>query len=60
MIENVRGILDAPFEDYRGYVGREWTKLGYAPRWKLMPASDFGVPQLRPRVVFVAVRQELR
>ena len=59
MIENVRGILDAVFEDYRGYVGKELTKLGYEPGWKLMNASDFGVPQLRPRVVFVAVRKNL-
>lgn len=58
MIENVRGILDAVFEDYRQYVGTELLKLGYQPGWKLMNASDFGVPQLRPRVVFVAVRKE--
>jgi DNA (cytosine-5)-methyltransferase 1 len=57
MIENVRGILDAVFEDYRQYVGAELLKLGYQPGWKLMNASDFGVPQLRPRVVFVAVRK---
>jgi DNA (cytosine-5)-methyltransferase 1 len=58
MIENVRGILDAVFEDYRQYVGAELRKLGFQPGWKLMNASDFGVPQLRPRVVFVAVRKE--
>jgi DNA (cytosine-5)-methyltransferase 1 len=58
MIENVRGILDAVFEDYRQYVGTELLKLGYQPGWKLMNASDFGVPQLRPRVIFVAVRKE--
>jgi DNA (cytosine-5)-methyltransferase 1 len=58
MIENVRGILDALFEDYRRYVGTELRKLGYQPGWKLMNASDFGVPQLRPRVVFVAVKKE--
>lgn len=58
MIENVRGILDAVFRDYRQYVAKELKKLGYQPGWKLMNASDFGVPQLRPRVVFVAVRQE--
>jgi DNA (cytosine-5)-methyltransferase 1 len=58
MIENVRGILDAVFEDYRDYVGSELQKLGYQPGWKLMNASDFGVSQLRPRVVFVAVRKE--
>ncbi len=59
MIENVRGFLDAVFEDYRGYVKTELEKLGYEPGWKLMNASDFGVPQLRPRVVFVAVRKDL-
>jgi DNA (cytosine-5)-methyltransferase 1 len=58
MIENVRGILDAVFEDYRKYVGTELKKLGYQPGWKLLNASDFGVPQLRPRVIFVAVKKQ--
>jgi DNA (cytosine-5)-methyltransferase 1 len=58
LIENVRGILDAVFQDYREYVGAKLKKLGYQPGWKLMNASEFGVPQLRPRVVFVAVRKE--
>jgi DNA (cytosine-5)-methyltransferase 1 len=59
MIENVRGILDPVFEDYRGFVGEELTRLGYECGWKLMNAADFGVPQLRPRVVFIAIRKEL-
>lgn len=58
MIENVRGILDAVFEDYRFFVAKELQRLGYQPGWKLMNASDFGVSQLRPRVVFVALRKE--
>jgi DNA (cytosine-5)-methyltransferase 1 len=58
MIENVRGFLDAVFQDYRGYVRDELIKLGYEPGWKLMNASEFGVPQLRPRVVFVAIRKD--
>jgi DNA (cytosine-5)-methyltransferase 1 len=58
MVENVRGILDAVFEDYRQHVGQQLRKLGYRPGWHLMNASDFGVPQLRPRVVFVALRKE--
>jgi DNA (cytosine-5)-methyltransferase 1 len=58
MIENVRGILEPVFEDYRLYIAAELKKLGYQTGWKLMNASDFGVPQLRPRVVFVAVRRE--
>jgi DNA (cytosine-5)-methyltransferase 1 len=55
MIENVRGILDAVFEDYRGNLVRQLGKLGYRCEWRLFNASDFGVPQLRPRVVFVAL-----
>jgi DNA (cytosine-5)-methyltransferase 1 len=58
MIENVRGILDAVFQDYRQYVGLELKKLGYQPGWKLLNACDFGVPQLRARVVFIALRKE--
>jgi DNA (cytosine-5)-methyltransferase 1 len=58
MIENVRGILDAVFEDYRNYIGSKLKKLGFVTGWNLMNASDFGVPQLRPRVIFVALRSE--
>ena len=57
-IENVRGILDAVFTDYRLHLASQLKKLGYLTGWKLMNASDFGVPQLRPRVVFVALRRE--
>lgn len=60
MIENVRGILDAVFQDYRTYIEGDLRKLGYETSWKLMNASDFGVPQLRPRVVFVAVKKNLK
>ena len=58
MIENVRGILDAVFEDYRKYIAGKLQKLGYVTDWRLLNASDFGVPQLRPRVVFVAIQSE--
>lgn len=58
MIENVRGILDAVFQDYRYYIAGQLRKLGYHTGWQLMNASDFGVPQLRPRVVFIALRNQ--
>jgi predicted RNA methylase len=44
MIENVRGILEAVFQDYRLYIATELKKLGYQTGWKLLNASDFGVP----------------
>jgi DNA (cytosine-5)-methyltransferase 1 len=59
MVENVRGILDAVFEDYRKEISGQLGALGYATDWRLLNASDFGVPQLRPRVVFVAILKAL-
>lgn len=59
MIENVRGILDAVFLDYREYIEGEISKIGYYTDWKLLNASDFGVSQLRPRVIFVAIRNDM-
>lgn len=59
MIENVRGFLSAVFEDYRTLLKAQLNKLGYHTEWRLLNASDFGVPQLRPRVVIVAVKKEL-
>lgn len=58
MIENVRGFLSAVFEDYRASLKMQLSKLGYHTEWRLLNASDFGVPQLRPRVVIVALKKE--
>lgn len=59
MLENVRGFLDAVFDDYRNKLARQLEKLGYVADWRLLNASDFGVPQLRPRVIVVAVRKDM-
>jgi len=59
MLENVRGLLDAVFDDYRNKVETQLKKMGYVPGWRLFNASDYGVSQLRPRVVFVGLRKDL-
>lgn len=59
MIENVRGFLSAVFEDYRRNLKGQLKKLGYETDWRLLNASEFGVPQLRPRVVIVAIQKNL-
>lgn len=59
MLENVRGLLDTVFDEYRAKIIRDLKRLGYVAEWKLLNASDFGVSQLRPRVVFVAMRKDL-
>lgn len=58
MLENVRGLLDSVFDEYRTSIVHEMQKLGYKAEWRLLNASDFGVSQLRPRVVFVALKEE--
>lgn len=59
MIENVRGFLSPVFEEYRLHLKREFAKLGYVVDWRPFHASHFGVSQLRPRVVIVALRNDL-
>jgi DNA (cytosine-5)-methyltransferase 1 len=59
MLENVRGLLDVVFDDYRNTVEEQLKKLGYVSDWRLLNASDYGVSQLRPRVIFVGIRKDL-
>lgn len=76
MIENVRGIKDAKFKDYRTYIearlqgglakrpedGVEeyFNGFGYkVVMWDVLEAANFGVPQLRPRAILVAIRQDV-
>jgi DNA (cytosine-5)-methyltransferase 1 len=56
MIENVRGLSTDRFKYYRNRVARRLTKLGYDVRWELLQASDYGVPQLRPRTILVGLK----
>lgn len=59
MLENVRGLMDAVFSDYRNKVEKQLKKLGYTPGWRLLNASDYGVSQLRPRVIFVGIHKDV-
>lgn len=56
MLENVRGMLDRVFDEYRETIKAKLCELGYMVHWRLLNSSDFGVPQLRPRSVLVALR----
>ena len=56
MLENVRGLSLPRFSAYRQHVLDRLAELGYAADWRLLQASDYGVPQLRPRFVLVAMR----
>ncbi len=58
MLENVRGFLDPSFREYREYILRSIAHMGYDVQIKLLQASDYGVSQLRPRVVIVGIRND--
>jgi DNA (cytosine-5)-methyltransferase 1 len=57
MLENVRGLLDPKFDSYRRQVKKRLESRGYKVFWELLNASDFSVPQLRPRSVLVAIEE---
>ena len=59
MLENVRGLLDPKFASYRAEIDQRLTNLGYETSWKLLNASDYGVPQLRPRVILIAAKPDI-
>ena len=58
LLENVRGLSTSRFSAYRQHVLDRLRDLGYVAGWRLLHASDFGVPQLRPRFVLVAARED--
>jgi DNA (cytosine-5)-methyltransferase 1 len=56
LLENVRGLNDARFAGYRQAVVDRFEEFGYTAFWELLEARDYGVPQLRPRMILVALR----
>lgn len=57
MLENVRGLASARFGGYRAEILGRLSALGYDHEWRMLNASGFGVPQLRPRFILVALRR---
>jgi DNA (cytosine-5)-methyltransferase 1 len=57
MLENVRGLSAARFAGYREQVIGRLHELGYETDWQVLNACEFGVPQLRPRFILVAMRE---
>lgn len=57
LIENVVGLRDMGAPDA---VRELFSGLGYRMSFQVVRAADFGVPQLRKRVIFVGSREGLR
>lgn len=56
MIENVPGMANLYKGEVRDEIVRRFTKLGYSVTYKIVCAADYGVPQIRKRLVFIGLK----
>ncbi|MBF6466685.1 DNA (cytosine-5-)-methyltransferase [Nocardia beijingensis] len=56
LLENVRGLSMPRFAGYRQHVLDRLHEFGYSAEWQQIEARQFGVPQLRPRFVLIAMQ----
>ncbi|HEM5489886.1 TPA: DNA cytosine methyltransferase [Streptococcus suis] len=57
VIENVRGLLTLGKGVFKKDIIDRFSKLGYTVSYKLLNASDYGVPQNRYRVFFIGIKE---
>ena len=55
-LENVRGLSQSRFDDYRNSLQIKLYELGYFCQWKVINSSNYGVPQTRLRFILVGRR----
>ncbi len=58
LLENVRGLSGSKFSDYRARIIKRLNEMDYQVGWRVLNASDYGVPQLRPRFLLVALKSK--
>ena len=56
MLENVRGLFDSKFDEYRTFIKSEIEDMGYKCYWEILNATHYSVPQYRPRSILVAIK----
>jgi DNA (cytosine-5)-methyltransferase 1 len=56
LIENVQGMLTYNKGYFKNEILSELVQMGYHADAKVLVAADYGVPQLRRRIVFLATR----
>lgn len=59
LLENVPGLATAKFSPYRARIVVALENLGYQVDWQVLNACNFGVPQLRPRFILVAMKPKV-
>ncbi|PCI96456.1 MAG: DNA (cytosine-5-)-methyltransferase [Alphaproteobacteria bacterium] len=57
--ENVKGITSLGKGDVLKQVLSDFEKAGYDIHWKVVCAADYGVPQMRMRLIILGIRKDL-
>lgn len=60
VIENVPGLVSLFGGQIKDSIIEKFTNMGYEVQYKILCASDYGVPQNRKRVVFVGTRENVK
>jgi len=57
--ENVKGILSLGKGKVVEMIINDFKSAGYNVEYKLLNAADYGVPQIRERVIFIGIRDDI-
>jgi DNA (cytosine-5)-methyltransferase 1 len=57
LVENVPGLARLYGGEVKDEIIRRFTELGYSVSMRILCAADYGVPQVRKRVVFVGTKR---
>ena len=58
MLENVKHLMYHDKKQTLGTILSSLAELGYYAEWKLLNASEYGVPQNRERIIIIAAKKE--
>lgn len=59
-LENVRGLLNHDNGKTFNVIKNTLHELGYSVNYKIIKASDFGLPQHRPRIYIICIRNDIK
>lgn len=59
LMENVRGLLSSDGGKTKAAIEEEYRRLGYRTISKVLCAADYGVPQVRNRIFFMGIHENL-
>jgi DNA (cytosine-5)-methyltransferase 1 len=58
VIENVKTLVTLYGGKFKDYIIETFERAGYNMHWAVLDAADYGVPQIRKRVIFFGTRHD--